>query len=313
MTRLAIINRHARGALERPRLAEIVAFLDGQGIAHRQIQDSHHVEAVRTALAGLRSSDCVIALGGDGTVNALLPAVLRSGATLAVYPMGTQNNLARRVGMPEDLQAFTDILGRGEVRKLGLGSVNGRPFATLVSIGAGSVAAWLTHLYRRPLGLVRRVWPGGLTWLPFVCAVTFYRMQRLEVDATPAQEPGTAPPSASLIVPALWASALDETNRGMRTTELRGLDRQSLAVTLGTSFARLELLTGYQQIFQHARWSYPAKGLQAFDAAHLTVRSIGSEPLTAYGDGEVLVTATSFEIACLPSALDILVSPDLQA
>jgi diacylglycerol kinase family enzyme len=312
MTRLAIINTRARGALDNARVAEIVAFLNGKGISHRQIPDPIGADTVQAALAGLRPGDCLLAFGGDGTVNQLLPFVLGSGATLAVYPLGTQNNLARRVGMPESLQAFADILDRGEVRKLGLGSVNDHPFATLVSIGAGSVAARLSHTYRGPLTLIGRLWPGALTTLPLICAIAFHRLDRLEVVATLAE--GTQrDPARRLVVPALYVSALDETNGGMRTTDLEGLDRESLGVSLSTSFSGLRVLTGYREIFRRASWTHPVEALHAFDAEHLTVRSVANEPLTVYGDGEVLTAATSFEIACLPAALDIVVNPDLKA
>ncbi|MBV6472765.1 MAG: putative lipid kinase BmrU [Saprospiraceae bacterium] len=42
---------------------------------------------------------CFVAVGGDGTVSELLPAILRSKASLAIIPTGSGNGLARHLGI----------------------------------------------------------------------------------------------------------------------------------------------------------------------------------------------------------------------
>src|SRR5690242_2057973 len=49
------------------------------------------------------SADVIVAAGGDGTVTALAEAIVDSGKTLAVLPLGTANLLARDLGLPLDL------------------------------------------------------------------------------------------------------------------------------------------------------------------------------------------------------------------
>lgn len=54
----------------------------------------------------------VVACGGDGTVNEVLNGMIDSGASLAVLPMGTGNDLCRSLGIGTDLnQAVPAALG----------------------------------------------------------------------------------------------------------------------------------------------------------------------------------------------------------
>ena len=93
-------------------------------------------DIVREHRAGL---DGVWCLGGDGTVNDLLPALVGSGLPLGVLPGGTANVVARELGLPKDALAAARRLLGGGVRPVTTGCANGRPF--LAMAGAGFDAA----------------------------------------------------------------------------------------------------------------------------------------------------------------------------
>ena len=52
----------------------------------------------------------MVLAGGDGTMNAAAPALLETGLPFAIIPLGTGNDLARTLGIPEDLAAAIDML-----------------------------------------------------------------------------------------------------------------------------------------------------------------------------------------------------------
>lgn len=81
------------------------------------------------------AADLVIIGGGDGTLSAALPAVLASGKPLGVLPMGNANDLARSLNIPADLPAAASIIAAGRQRRIDLGTVNGRPFFNVASVG----------------------------------------------------------------------------------------------------------------------------------------------------------------------------------
>src|SRR5690349_10103285 len=72
--------------------------------------------------------DLVIVMGGDGTVNAVLPGVLASGLPMAILPAGTANDLARTLGLPTDIAAAVDVIAAGNTKPVDVATVNDIPF-----------------------------------------------------------------------------------------------------------------------------------------------------------------------------------------
>lgn len=82
--------------------------------------------------------DCVIVGGGDGTLNAVVDAVVRRDWPLGILPLGTANDLARTLNLPTDLQACADIIAKGRTRRIDLGQVNDKHFFNVASLGLSS-------------------------------------------------------------------------------------------------------------------------------------------------------------------------------
>ena len=98
-------------------------------------------KAVRKAKRG--KLDCIVAGGGDGTVNRVFAAAHEAGlpptCSLAVLPLGTGNDFARSADIPaNDPAAALRIATDATPRKIDVGLVNGRPFFNLVTGGFGS-------------------------------------------------------------------------------------------------------------------------------------------------------------------------------
>jgi lipid kinase YegS len=98
-------------------------------------------EAVSAAAAG--KIDCIVAGGGDGTVNEVFAAAYKAGlpegCCLGILPLGTANDFARSTGVPSrDPAAALKLAASAPARRIDLGLLNGRPFVNLVSGGFGS-------------------------------------------------------------------------------------------------------------------------------------------------------------------------------
>ena len=85
--------------------------------------------------------DMVIVCGGDGTMNAAAPAVIETGLPMGVIPMGTANDLARTLHIPESFLDAANIIAAGHTRTIDVGLVNGRPFFNVASIGLSAELA----------------------------------------------------------------------------------------------------------------------------------------------------------------------------
>jgi len=68
----------------------------------------------------------VVAAGGDGTVHEVASGLLDSGEqvpTLALLPLGTGNDLARSLDVPDDVEQALEVLERGRVRAMDVAHV----------------------------------------------------------------------------------------------------------------------------------------------------------------------------------------------
>lgn len=81
------------------------------------------------------SADMIVLCGGDGTIASGAFAVMESGLPMGIIPMGTANDLARTLGVPEDLSEAAGLILAGSTRRIDLGSVNGHAFFNVASIG----------------------------------------------------------------------------------------------------------------------------------------------------------------------------------
>ncbi|MBC7782089.1 MAG: hypothetical protein H7125_18490 [Proteobacteria bacterium] len=77
----------------------------------------------------------VVAVGGDGTVNAVAAACRLHRRPFGVIPTGTFNYVARALGIPLDPEAAVEALITGESMSIRYGEVNGRVFLNNASIG----------------------------------------------------------------------------------------------------------------------------------------------------------------------------------
>lgn len=90
------------------------------------------------AEAARRGTDAVIAVGGDGTLNEVLNGILGTDAPLGVLPLGTANDFARQIGVPDDPRAALALLVDQEPRPMDVGLLNERAFLNVSTAGIGA-------------------------------------------------------------------------------------------------------------------------------------------------------------------------------
>lgn len=91
--------------------------------------------ARRAAERAEREAGAVVAVGGDGTINAATRATLPTGCPLGIVPHGTFNYTTRAHGIPDDTRDAARALVDAKVARVQVGLVNDRAF--LVNAGVG--------------------------------------------------------------------------------------------------------------------------------------------------------------------------------
>ncbi len=77
----------------------------------------------------------VVVAGGDGTVGFVARALAGSKRRLGILALGTFNNFARALGIPEDVDRAIRVIRAGKTRPVTLGRINGKPFLEAAAVG----------------------------------------------------------------------------------------------------------------------------------------------------------------------------------
>jgi len=109
--------------------------LEAGGLELIELEPSGPDDVVPQILEHAEGAELLIAGGGDGTMHTVAEALDRTGLTLGLLPLGTANDLARSLGIPEDLERAAAIIVDGRTVHIDLGEVNGHRFFNVAHVG----------------------------------------------------------------------------------------------------------------------------------------------------------------------------------
>lgn len=126
---LPVINERLRAAVGEMDIVMTVAAGDALAAAERTAEDETYTH--------------LFVAGGDGTLNEVLNGVARTQGglerlTFGLVPLGTGNDFADALGLPEDVEEAIDILVAGRAVQIDVGRMNERYF---VNVSAGGFIA----------------------------------------------------------------------------------------------------------------------------------------------------------------------------
>ena len=121
-------------------------------------------------------ADRVAVAGGDGSIAPVAAAAGAAGLPLAVVPVGTANDFARRMGLPDSGAAASRLAVHGhQLRSLELGWMNEeRPFVNVASAGLPAPAAEQARSWKKRLGALAYAAgavAAGVSAEPLTCLV----------------------------------------------------------------------------------------------------------------------------------------------
>ncbi|MFN7023935.1 MAG: lipid kinase [Pseudorhizobium sp.] len=132
-TALLLVNPSSRRGRES--LPEVRRLLTSTGISFIE-PDPEYAGTIEQAIEQHAGAiDRVIVGGGDGSLNGSASGLLKTGLPLGVLPLGTANDFARTIGLPQGLTEAIEIIARGNTRRIDLGEANGHPFFNVASVG----------------------------------------------------------------------------------------------------------------------------------------------------------------------------------
>ncbi len=187
---LALINRSA--GRKSPDLAEVEALLAGTNIEFELVApDTRSAAQAMVQEAAERGIRNFIAGGGDGTVNAVVNAVMAldigTKPVLGVLPLGTGCDLLRTFGLPNDPESAARHLGSPETYDIDVVVLTGawgtHYYANVAQAGVGAAAAETAPKLMRSLGIARYPLAFGTRLPRFPRAKIRLKTERREIES----------------------------------------------------------------------------------------------------------------------------------
>jgi YegS/Rv2252/BmrU family lipid kinase len=130
-----IVNPHA-GRGRGQRVAEELAHrLERRKFAAKVVRTSAPREATGIARTAASSGALVVAVGGDGTAHEVVNGLAGTEAVFGLVPVGSGNDLASALGIPNRLEPALDVLVSGRDARIDLGRFDDHWFANSLGLG----------------------------------------------------------------------------------------------------------------------------------------------------------------------------------
>ena len=121
----------------------------------------------------------LISAGGDGTLHAVVNAVMKSSIDIpiGIIGSGTSNDFATHLGI-DDLNKYLDAVADGRTRKVDIGVVNGREY--FINVASAGMLTSIAHEVNTKL---KNSLGKPAYYLRAVCEIPKFRSHSIKVDA----------------------------------------------------------------------------------------------------------------------------------
>lgn len=297
MNALILINPKAAGGRAQKLFPLIQDHLNAHPgpVKHIQIEMPESIDAGLHLLALTKPTTRVVIVGGDGTLNQMLPGLMYSAFEIGLVPYGSGNDCARAWGLHGMMwQEALQFALSGKAQAIDLGQVE--------------LAAGQTHFFHSSLavgfdasvGNRALAGPKFLRGLPRYLLATFRELahlrnwdMRISVDGVTAHQ-GTTLLGSTLNTPSYGG--------GMPAVPHALIDDGKLNLLMGGQFNRFQTLLMLPRLLMGLHLSHSRIKTEAFLRAEIN----SSQALPIAADGESLGFSNQISIEVLPSALNVI-------
>ena len=297
--RVLIVTNPKAGSKSRSTLIDQLANgLETDGFVVHVITDLAEL-AARTSDPSEGQIRAVIAAGGDGTVSEVVNRTLPA-TPVAVLPLGTENLLAKYLGIRQDVEQLRHLIGHGATVQLDAGRAGHRIF--LLMAGCGFDAEVVRRLHQERTGHIHHFSYAK----PIIDSIRSYEYPELRVYCEPlAETPADSLPQREQpFISARWVFVvnLPRYAAGLQIVpDAVGTDGLLDVCTFkdGSLFSGLRYLAGIL-LGQHRSW----EDCITQQTHKLRIEAVGEVPLQLDGDpaGQLPV-----EIESLPGRVKLIV------
>jgi diacylglycerol kinase (ATP) len=249
-------------------------------------------EAIPIARRAIKDGyDVVIAMGGDGTLGEVIRGIAGSKVSLGIIAAGTENDIARSLGIPEDLKEACALIASGHIRKVDLGRISTKKtkkyyFFMVSTIGLS--ATLFPMVSEVPEGKYSGIKNAVMTFLKFDSKPTVF----LTLDD-----------ESKIEVETMLVTIANTPIIGLKNLVApdASMDDGLLDIAVYPNFTKAELLSYFAKSAHES--STPDRTIQRFRARKIKVKT--SPKLDVAAEGIILGKGTAW-IKVLPRALRVI-------
>ncbi len=284
-----IVNPAAGRGRSKDMVPTVAGILRARGVLFDLEQTSGPDAAQEVARKACSEFDVIVIMGGDGSVNSIIPGMLFSSKPLGIIPAGTGNDFIKSLNIPNTISGAVDVVLRGATRTIDVGRINSTYFVNGVGIGFDAAVNRASHTMKQS--------SSGLHLYLFALAKTLGKY--LPVAATLRI-------NGEVIHQKIFFLTIGNGTTcggGFKLTPHAKVDDQLLAVTIVGPMSVGKLLWHLPKVFQGTIGR--VRSARLMSTRKLTVES--STPMPIHVDGDIYPYAgTSVEIDVVPRALTVL-------
>ena len=117
----------------------------------------------QTIIKEAKNYDLAVAIGGDGTLNNTVSAIIKSGTDLPLgyIPLGSTNDFAASLGLPKDLDLACERIAKAKPKAIDVGRFDDKYFVYIACTGMFSEASYTTpQPMKNAFGYSAYLWQG---------------------------------------------------------------------------------------------------------------------------------------------------------
>ena len=268
---------------------EVDKYLNELGILFDVRFTTKKGDAIRLASEAISlGAQCILAVGGDGTLNEVVNGISDSPVDVGVIPTGSGNDFVRTLGLkPDDWRGACQIIAAGHTKSIDLGRVNGCRFINVAGVGFDAAVANCANVW------AKQRFPDSIAYIAALLKVLAeYQPADITIDLDDQTFSGRG-----------WLVAVANAQyfgRGMLIAPNASTNDGLFDVCILGDLSKGGFLQAFPSVFSGKHLQHPA--IHLYRSRQVKVSA--SVPLLVQADGE-LIGQTPIDFGILPHRLRV--------
>ena len=239
--------------------------------------------------------DTFACVGGDGTVNRLLREVHPSRAKIFVLPQGTANDLGDQLGLSKIVRRMKRIVQYQTLKDVDVIDVNGAPFITHGGVGVGARLCDFMNVHRDRsrsfFDFVKKLKADSYG----VTLIKQLLTEPMPVYSITIRAPHLPPEGMKVESPLIVISNQPVIAGKLRIAPYTNNSDKTFCVSVFLTKTPWSFIEVFARLRLNKRITDPSTFFQ-FETATLSMEVHSTEPIPFFGDGDILMSGSHFEI-----------------